>query len=292
MQLHGSAITVNAGLREVPVALALGVRSAVWLVVVAAVVLPAVSDAQSLAMARAGIAAPITAARSSAGKHTPSLLVATLASAAVPGAGQALLGSRRAFAYAAAEAVGWVTYSVQVREGNRQRARYRELARTVARAQFTPDGPAGNWDYFERMEKFAVSGAYDAIPGGAIDPEPDPTTFNGSIWLLARQTYWRDLSSPPSNASPEYQSALSFYERRAVPPEMRWSWDASPDGYQQYRRSIAASNGAFKRVEQTVGLVIANHILSVVDAYVSVRMRRDSGGRTSVTAGIPFGGSR
>jgi hypothetical protein len=73
---------------------------------------------------------------------------------------------------------------------------------------------------------------------------------------------------------------------------MRWSWTASPGGYQQYRRSIAASNGAFKRAGQTVGLVIANHILSVVDAYISVRLRRDSGGRTSVAAGIPFGGSR
>jgi len=292
MRLHGSAITVNTGLRDRPAALAHGVHSAAWMVVVAAVVLPALSDGQSLAMARAGITPPITTARSSAGEHTPSLLVATLASAVVPGAGQALLGNRRAFAYAAAEAVGWVTYSVQVREGDRQRARYRGLSRTVARAQFTPDGPPGNWDYFERMEKFAVSGAYDAIPGGTIDPEPDPTTFNGSIWLLARQTYWRDPGSPPGLTSPEYQSALSFYERRAMPPEMRWSWAASPDGYQQYRRSIAASNGAFKRAEQTVGLVIANHILSVVDAYVSVRLRHDSGGRTSVSAGIPFGGSR
>ncbi len=292
MQLHGSAVTVKTGLRHVPVVLARGARSAVWLLVVAAVVFPEVSDAQSLRMARAGIAPPITASRSSANGHTPSLLVATLVSAVVPGAGQALLGSRRAFAYAAVEALGWVTYSVQVREGDRQRARFRELSRTVARAQFTPDGPAGNWDYYERMEKFAVSGAYDAIPGGAIDPESDPTTFNGSIWLLARQTYWRDPSLPPSITSPEYQSALSFYERRAAPPEMRWSWAASPDGYQQYRRSIAASNAAFKRAEQTVGLVIANHILSVVDAYVSVRLRRVSGGRTSVTAGVPFGGSR
>jgi hypothetical protein len=187
-----------------------------------------------------------------------------------------------------------VAYSIQERDGNRQRDQYRDLSRSVARAQFTPDGPTGDWDYYERMEKFAASGAFDAVPGGGIDPQTDLTTYNGSMWLLARQTYWRDPNSPPAPSSAEYQSALAFYTKRAVPNEMRWSWLGSAQGYQQYKHAIAGSNSAFKRAEQTVGLVVANHILSAVDTFVSVRLRaRQSGdGRVAVTAAIPIGSSR
>jgi hypothetical protein len=71
------------------------------------------------------------------------------------------------------------------------------------------------------MEKYASSGAFDVIPGGSVDPETDATTYNGSIWLLARQTYWRDPEVPPAPTSVEFQNAMSFYSRRAVPEEMR-----------------------------------------------------------------------
>jgi hypothetical protein len=256
------------------------------------------SRAQAVSMQVAGITrsdasqSDSTATSASHGRREPSMLVATAASALVPGAGQALLGSRRAIAYVLAEGIGWVAYTRQMRDGDRQRALYRDLSRTVARAQFVPDGPAGDWDYYERMEKFVASGAYDAVPGGGVDPEQDPGTFNGSIWLLARQTYWRDPNTAPNALSPEYQSALDFYERRAVPPALQWSWAGAAEGFQRYRRSIAASNSAFRQAEQTAGLVLANHILSAVDAYVSLRLRasKDEHGRTSLTASIPLGG--
>ncbi|MDP9178589.1 MAG: hypothetical protein M3O61_12985 [Gemmatimonadota bacterium] len=45
-------------------------------------------------------------------------------------------------------------------------------------------------------------------------------------------------------------------------------------------------NAAFKRAEQTAGLIIANHILSAVDAYVSVRMRFSSDGRNGTRLGF------
>ena len=258
------------------------------------------SSAQAVSMQVAGISRPqpsppdSTAKSASRGRRVPSMFVATAASALVPGAGQALMGSRRAIVYALAEGIGWVAYTRQMRDGDRQRALYRDLSRSVARAQFVPNGPTGDWDYYERMEKFIASGAYDAVAGGAVDPEQDPGTYNGSIWLLARQTYWRDPNSPPGILSPEYQSALEFYERRAVPPALQWSWAGAAAGLQRYRRSIAASNSAFRQAEQTAGLVIANHILSAVDAYVSLRLRAstDSHGRTTLTASIPVGGSR
>ena len=180
---------------------------------------------------------------------------------------------------------------MQEGEGQKQRDRYRELSRGVARAQFSPDGPAGNWDYYERMEKYVASGAFDVIPGGPIEPESDLTTYNGSMWLLARQTYWRDPNDAPAAASDEYQAAIAFYASRAVPSSMRWSWSFSPEGFQLYKRAIARSNSSFRRAEQTMGLVIANHILSAVDAFVSVKLkaRAASNGRIALTAGIPIG---
>jgi hypothetical protein len=264
------------------------------LLVLAALLAQSVANGQSLAAARGGISSSGDSSRSTSSERPRSVLLTTVASAVIPGAGQALLGSRRAIAYGVAEVAGLVVYSVEQRDGTRQRKLYRELSRSVARAQFVPSGPAGNWDYYERMEKYAASGAFDAVPGGNVDPEPDQTTYNGSIWLLARQTYWRDPGSPPSPASAEYQSALSFYSKRAIQPEMRWSWLASPEGFQQYKHAISGSNSAFKRAEQTAGLVIANHILSAVDAFVSVRLtaRQSADGRMSVTAGIPIGFSR
>jgi len=226
-------------------------------------------------------------------KSGPSLLTTTLASAILPGAGQTLLRSRRAIIYSGAEVVGLITYSSQQRKGNRERDHYRELARTVARSPFNPNGPIGDWDYYERMEKFAASGAFDAIPGGTLDPETDESTYNGSMWLLARQTYWRDPNDPPPTTSAEYQSAISFYRNRAVSDDMRWSWLGTGDGLQQYRQAIAQSNSAFKRAEQTIGLVIANHFLSAVDAFVSVkvRARKETDGRLTLTAALPLGNS-
>lgn len=264
------------------------------LMCLAASLLPAISAGQSAAATRTGVSATIATSESVARNRDPSLLLATAASAVVPGTGQALLRSRRAIAYAGAEVVGWVAYTVQVRDGERQRARYRELSRTVARARFMPAGTGGNWDYYERMEKFVSSGAYDAVPGGGVDPEPDPATYNGSVWLLARQTYWRDPREAPGASSSEYQAALAFYTRRAVPPELQWSWAGAADGFQQYRRSIAGSNSAFRRAEQTMGLVIANHILSAIDAYVSVRLRlkRAANGGAALNVAVPFAGSR
>lgn len=264
------------------------------LLLLAAVTGPAVVSGQSVAAARSGISSSGDSSRSLPTARPRSVLLTTLASAVVPGAGQALLGSRRAIAYVLAEVAGLVVYSGEQRDGTRQRNRYRELSRSVARVQFVPDGPAGNWDYYERMEKYAASGAFDAVPGGSVDPEPDQSTYNGSIWVLARQTYWRDPGASPSPTSPEYQSALAFYSKRAIQPEMRWSWLASADGFQQYKHAIAGSNSAFKRAEQMAGLVIANHFLSAVDAFVSVRLRarQSADGRMSVTAGIPIGFGR
>jgi hypothetical protein len=75
-----------------------------------------------------------------------------------------------------------------------------------------------------------------------------------------------------------------------VQPDYRWSWLADPEAFRQFRRSIASSNSAFRNAEQTVSLVLANHVLSAVDAYASLRLRirRSSDGAMAVVASVPF----
>ena len=214
-----------------------------------------------------------------------------LASAVVPGSGQAILKQDRFVAYLAIEAYAWARYVADAREGRRARASYRELASEVARRQFGGARPVGDFDYYERMEKFAESGAYDAVPGGDLDPETDTTTANGAIWLLARQTYWSDPSTAPPANSQEYSNAATFYRDRAVRSEFQWSWANARLEYAEYRRTIRRSNNAYRTSLQDLGLVIANHALSTVDAFVTVRLRRhvDAGAqRFELYGSLPF----
>lgn len=198
---------------------------------------------------------------------------APLASAALPGSGQALLGQQRFLPYLALEGYAWLQLLADSREGRRQRDAYRKLARTVARAPFSAVTPSGGWEYYERMEHFVESGVYDADPGGLLQPEPDTTTYNGSVWLLARQTYWADPGASPPPASAAFESAMVFYRQRAVTPEFRWSWRNAELEQDVFRRTIAQSNDAYRRAAHDLAVVIANHVLSTVDAYVTVRLR-------------------
>jgi hypothetical protein len=217
---------------------------------------------------------------------------AVLASAVVPGTGQALLGQDRFIAYLAVEAFAWARYRADSREGQRARATYRRLASEVARRPFSAVRPVGDFEYYERMEKFAESGVFDAVDGGQLEPELDTTTANGAIWLLARQTYWADPNTAPAVESPEYARAAAFYRERAIRPEYRYSWGNARLEYAEFRRTIRRANNAYRTSLQDLGLVIANHALSTVDAFITVRLRRQGDTRSTeryeVFGEIPF----
>jgi len=207
---------------------------------------------------------------------------APVASAVVPGSGQAALGQDRWLAYAAVEGLSWIRYATDLRDARRERREYRSLADRVARALFGGTRPVGSFEYYEHMERYVESGVYDAIPGGTVDPESDSTTFNGATWLLARQTYWPDPAAAPPADSPEYTRALDFYMQRAVGPEYRWSWRDAQLEQDLFRGAIARSNDAFRRSAQDVAVVLANHVLSTVDAYVTIRIRRSTERRDGI----------
>jgi len=216
---------------------------------------------------------------------------APLASGVLPGLGQAAAGQDRWIAYATAEAYAWVRYATEVSEGRRQRRTYQSLARVVAREQFGGLRPVGDFEYYERMQHYAESGAFDAIPGAGVDPEPDTSSFNGAMWLLARRTFWDDPDDTPDATSSEYRLALGFYLDRAIRPQFRWSWRNALLEQDLFQRSIEASNDAFRQSIQSAGVLIANHALSMVDSYITVRLDRRARDRSlglRVTVPVEF----
>ncbi len=209
---------------------------------------------------------------------------APLVSAALPGGGQALLEQDRALAYLAVEAYGWLRFASDVREARGQRDGYRKLAARVARANLSETRPVGDFEYYERMENFVESGVFDASAAEGVQPETDPESYNGFIWLRARTTFFEDPAAPPPVESDAYAAALDYYDGRAIKPEFRWSWRNAQLEQDVFRRTISRSNEAFRRSIQDLGVIIANHALSTVDAYISVRIRNL--GRVSEGVGI------
>lgn len=211
---------------------------------------------------------------------------APLASALVPGAGQFAMGQQRSVAYLVAEGYLFVQAMAARRDHNADRDEYRAIAADAARREFGGARPIGTWKYYESMEETRASGAFDLIAGGDVDPETDITTYNGARWRLARENHWQNPDVTPALESPEYQRALAEYLRDAVRDEYRWSWN---EGLQQdlYRQTIASANRSSQRATNFFSLMIANHLASTIDAYVTVRVRRFGGVRA---VGLAFDG--
>lgn len=228
------------------------------------------------------LAAPAGAQRSPDGVGVRGALLARdsawwvpLSSALVPGLGQIRLGQNRFVAYLAVEAwaiAGWANGEATVR---RERSRYLSLARDVARAFFDGKEAIGPWDYYEAMEKHIESGVFDRTPGtGTFSPETDTVTFNGAVWLRARRlSNWANPDVEPSRSSPEYIAAQAYYVQYAVRPEFRWSWRNAQLEWDDYRQSIRRKNDASRVARQHLALVAVNHLLSTIDAFVTLRLR-------------------
>jgi hypothetical protein len=200
--------------------------------------------------------------------------VRPLASGIVPGTGQLLGGRERGALYMVAEAFLLTRVLSLSAEGRRERTRYRELARVVARGAYSPTPADTVFEYFEQMGRFVESGPFDTDPGPAIVPPTDERTYNGQIWALARRTYFADPDSPPAPDTPEYQGALRFYSSRAIGPNYQWSWRNAGLEQDLYRQTIRESDEAFRHASQGLGLLLANHILSAVDAAITERLAR------------------
>lgn len=214
-----------------------------------------------------------------------------LASAAVPGSGQAMLGQDRFIAYLAVELFAVLGYVDQHNAQMRATSRYEGLAANVARSFYPGPYPTGNWAYYEIMEHYPQSGVFNLDPVGTFTPEVDVTTYNGAAWLLARQTYWTDPNVQPDPASAEYRKALAFYIGRAIQPLYRFSWVNARLEQDVYVQTVAQRNQAARDARSQLGILLANHLLSMVDAYVTMRVHGGlgaPGSPTTLSATIPW----
>lgn len=209
--------------------------------------------------------------------HLPPKRFAAVSSAVVPGAGQFILGNDRFVAYAAVEFLTWLKYAKDVREKAQSEASFRDIARRVARANFSSSPPDGNWTYYEAMRDYLESGNY-SLSDTQVVPETDPTTFNGYTWQVARNT----------NADPAAQ--LAYYVAHAAHPDFRWSWRNAQLQYDQFVRTTENRNDAARAMTRDLTIIGLNHVLSLVDAFATFRLevRPQVNGRTSVGANIPW----
>lgn len=240
----------------------------------------------------AGLALIAAASAGMAQQQEPpaSVFVRPLASLLVPGTGQLLAHQDRGAVYLAAE-VYLVSRFLQLdHEAMAEAGRFQNLAFDVARRTYGPVRRDTIFEYYEQMERFAESGAYDADPGGAFVPEADSGTYNGSVWLLARRTYWEDPNVPPDPSSLQYWKALQFYQERAVGPNFRWSWRDHSLEHEVFRDYIKRSDNAFRRAQNQVGLVLANHVLSAVDALISARLSAATGRAAQMQTSVGLNG--
>jgi hypothetical protein len=200
-----------------------------------------------------------------------------LASLLVPGAGQLMGGQDRGAVYLATE-IYLVSRFIQLdHDASRDARQFQSLAFAIARRAFNPTNRDTVFEYFEQMERFAESGRYNADPGTGFTPESDPRTYNGSVWLLARRTIWPDPDVPPDPTTELYWRAVDFYKARAVGPGYQWSWRDHSLEHEVFKETIRRSDDGFRRAQSQVGLLLANHVVSAVDALISSRLAAVAG---------------
>jgi len=242
---------------------------ALWALVTA--VLPTTSSAQSVVdgLADTRLLLFPTAPPVRQESETPRL-APTFLSLVLPGMGQHVIGQQRKWIYGAIEVIGWVAFWERRGAGAEYRDQYRDFAWAQGRIQ---NGARidGDFDYYETLSKWTSSGAFDTDSGRTgVQPEMDPTTYNGSIWALASQIFIPG-GGPVPDTDPAFQDALGYYGERAYGTNFLWDWAPVPGGREELGGLIEASDDRFRQATTALGVVIANHLVSAVDAYLSSR---------------------
>ncbi len=70
---------------------------------------------------------------------------------------------------------------------------------------------------------------------------------------------------------PAYQAAVDYYSSRAYADDFRWDWSGDLDALERYEGLIRESDERFRQATVVFGAVMANHLVSAVDAYVAAR---------------------
>ncbi len=204
---------------------------------------------------------------------------AILLSAAIPGSGQRFLGQARWVPYLAIEAWSWVRFFDERRRGSRIRGRYEDMAWLVARRISTSNRVDGSFEYYESLTRFGASGAFDVDPTrSGVQPETDMETFNGNVWELASDIFLPPgLEGPIDDAVPGYDQAVAYYIERSVRPGFAWRWNEDGVRQSEFADLIKSSDERFRNSTTMVGIILGNHLVSAVDAFISSRLGSEQG---------------
>jgi len=195
----------------------------------------------------------------------------------LPGAGQKSLGQKRALAYIALEAFAWVEFSRARSDGGDLRDQYRTLGWDVART-FDGSRVDGDFAFYEALTKFARSGAFDADPNtSGLQPESDPSTFNGNLWSLATDIFFVP-GTTPGPGDPRFERALDFYRERGYGEQFLWNWTGNEADRARFKDLIRESDSRFHRSSVMGGVLLANHLVSAIDGFLSARVRSITNG--------------
>ncbi len=174
--------------------------------------------------------------------------------------------------YLALETWAWISYANQQSRGRALERRYRDLAWQVARRVCPGVRRDTAFAYYEAMADFHESGAFDMNEGvSGIQPESRQQTYNGQQWVRAKALFLRGFEAPPG--SPEYNRAIEYYSVHAIPAGYCWSWGDSNLEQDAFNRLIDQSDGALRAATRTLGLILANHVVSAIDALISARLQ-------------------
>jgi hypothetical protein len=196
-------------------------------------------------------------------------------------------------AYAALEAAAWLFRADRRSSGFELRDEYRTLAWEVARDGVGPR-VVEDFEYYERLSYWPTSGAWDADPGTpGVQPEPDPSTYNGAIWQRAREIFL-GLDPGVGPDGPRWSQAMAYYQERAYGPELLWSWQGRGAAQADFGRLLRNSDEDLREATVMIGVILANHAISAADAFVSARLRERSEGRVEggfawLPLGVPRG---
>jgi hypothetical protein len=215
---------------------------------------------------------------------------APIASLVVPGSGQVAMRQPRGAAYFGLEVYEWIQLLESTRDAQRLRDENRRIALEEARSSLGGGRPDGSWPYYEAMEEYTESGRFDLGGATGVVPEADEATFNGALWRKAREIYWLDADVPPARTDATYQRALDFYVSQAVRDEYAWTWRNAEISRTDYQNTIAHYNTTTRDIRTTLGIILANHLVSGIDAFAAVRIRRARGasGALRIVVTVPF----
>jgi hypothetical protein len=203
-----------------------------------------------------------------------------LASAVLPGAAQFLMGEDRWVPYVAVEAWALISYQQQRRLARSLERRYRDVAWQVARRVSVGERRDTVFEYYEAMAQYNSSGGW--MPDGG--PERQAGTFNGDLWRLAQALYLPSgQPAPPGSAA--YDAAVAYYLARAIPPGYSWAWGVNFLEQEVFADLISESDAAFRSAGRYVGVILANHVTSAVEAFISARLRQLAGEAVRIEGG-------